>query len=550
MKADAYSLYKTLTDPEVDRYTIPLYQRPYTWSKETAGILWDDLYEAYTDYEKAKINKDKLEYYFLGPVVFVKNEDSKSYDIIDGQQRITTFHILFWYLSRRLGEDEKERIDRIIKTFGDKARLDVSNKDASTFLKIRGSNEIINDKSNMAIVANFLNEKISKLVDPNSFSGFLREYTQFIMITADDYNKAWDLFIGLNGKGEPLNPTDLVKAFVCGKTNNVNKIGEIWDETIRPLKEHSTTFLLFVTRHKVKKYISENLLFKEFMNAFESKISEQDLIDFCAVFNKFWLEPVNELINPMKLKNSSEVKKNLRILRDIGRKDITTLLFQVAQEFGDKKIFDLDFLKILSSYQVRMAISGKRQREKSIVTEFKDTVFVNSEKSTEENKERFQESAWKTCLQAVKNYCRKELPVDEEFRTLVRKSSYGSNIVKVILRSHEQGEYGDKVFNDSQIEHLMPQTSTDYWMTQAAAADQESYLTVANNIGNLFVIDKSTNVKARNKNFDEKKKYYEENLKDWSIHRISSSKKRWTKKEIEIRASSIAEWAVKYWKYY
>jgi len=119
MKADALCLAATLNSPEVDFYTIPQYQRPFKWEIDNFETLWEDLTEAYREFVAAKEQGKVPEYYFLGPVVFVRNAGKKSYDIIDGQQRTTTFHVLLWYLSRRLkDETEKGRVRQILTFLG------------------------------------------------------------------------------------------------------------------------------------------------------------------------------------------------------------------------------------------------------------------------------------------------------------------------------------------------------------------------------------------------------------------------------------------------
>ena len=208
MKADAQTLGAVLNSAEVDYYTIPQYQRPYTWDKENFSVLWEDLINAYGEYKSALANSLVPEYYFLGPVVFVLNKVKKTFDIIDGQQRTTTIHIMLWYLYKKLTDEiEKARVFQILTFLGNKSKLLVSAKDAATFLEIRETESQISGSSRMANSANYFRDRVDELDNPNEFSEFLREYTQFIVIIADDYNKAWDLFIGLNGKGEPLNPT-------------------------------------------------------------------------------------------------------------------------------------------------------------------------------------------------------------------------------------------------------------------------------------------------------------------------------------------------------
>lgn len=68
-------------------YQVPNYQRPYSWNKENISELIDDLFFAYTN--------SKNEEYFCGSIVLVENQTDNRNDIIDGQQRFTTFQFFF-----------------------------------------------------------------------------------------------------------------------------------------------------------------------------------------------------------------------------------------------------------------------------------------------------------------------------------------------------------------------------------------------------------------------------------------------------------------------
>ena len=68
-------------------YHIPGYQRPYAWTEEETGILFDDLYEFF--------QTEAIDNYFLGSIVLIKDENKPYADVIDGQQRVTTISLLF-----------------------------------------------------------------------------------------------------------------------------------------------------------------------------------------------------------------------------------------------------------------------------------------------------------------------------------------------------------------------------------------------------------------------------------------------------------------------
>ena len=84
--ADTYIKYNdhSISSAFKDHYIVPDYQREYVWKDEQIEQLTSDLLEAY--------NADNRKSYFLGTIV---TYDSRNrFELIDGQQRLTTFFIL------------------------------------------------------------------------------------------------------------------------------------------------------------------------------------------------------------------------------------------------------------------------------------------------------------------------------------------------------------------------------------------------------------------------------------------------------------------------
>lgn len=76
------------------KFYIPTYQRGYRWDEQQVKDLLNDLYEF-----KSTANTSNGEFYCLQPIVVMKNGDR--YDVIDGQQRLTTILIILKYLRQR-----------------------------------------------------------------------------------------------------------------------------------------------------------------------------------------------------------------------------------------------------------------------------------------------------------------------------------------------------------------------------------------------------------------------------------------------------------------
>ena len=105
IKGAEYPLSKIFSS-EFD-YVIPSFQRPYAWTEEEAGVLFDDLYDFY-------MTESDEEQYFLGSIVLVKEEDKPLAEVIDGQQRLTTLTILFAVIASKMSEIKRSKFSEYI----------------------------------------------------------------------------------------------------------------------------------------------------------------------------------------------------------------------------------------------------------------------------------------------------------------------------------------------------------------------------------------------------------------------------------------------------
>ncbi|WQV03702.1 DUF262 domain-containing protein [Helicobacter pylori] len=201
-------------------YQIPIYQRPYQWTEENCEKLLDDLFFNYED--------DRESDYFCGSLVLVLiSEDSKKakiYDIVDGQQRLSTFILLAKVLSalysERLTEESKDYLqESLITKYGKKDRLNFSavgfnsKKDfqyaLTSFNDVPISNNKNNYLKNAICLKNYLRKK--EIEDINDFIEWLYFKVVFITITCPDADKALRIFNVLNARGLALNATDIFK---------------------------------------------------------------------------------------------------------------------------------------------------------------------------------------------------------------------------------------------------------------------------------------------------------------------------------------------------
>lgn len=85
-------------------FYVPSYQRGYRWTSQEAKDLLDDI----NDFKPRQIlNSDEKTWYCLQPIV-VKQKENGTYEVIDGQQRLTTIFLVLHYLNQDFIESRRD----------------------------------------------------------------------------------------------------------------------------------------------------------------------------------------------------------------------------------------------------------------------------------------------------------------------------------------------------------------------------------------------------------------------------------------------------------
>lgn len=239
IEGKAYQLKDILATEFEAYYQIPIYQRPYQWTEENCEKLLDDLLSSYECYKESD--------YFCGSLVLIAiGKDSATnattYDIVDGQQRLSTFILLAKVLatlySERLGPTKSKSQEYLQESWSDrhehkgkkkKKRLDFdlvgssAKKDFQEALDFfddldasKGKNSYKNSYLKNAIcLKNYLEKK--EIEDINDFIQWLYLKVNFITITCSDTDMALRIFNVLNARGLPLHATDIFKGELLKK---------------------------------------------------------------------------------------------------------------------------------------------------------------------------------------------------------------------------------------------------------------------------------------------------------------------------------------------
>ena len=244
---------KPISDLLHEQFFIPAYQRGYRWTKRQVTDLLNDLKEFQ---QKAK----KQEFYCLQPIVVKKNEDK--WEVVDGQQRLTTIYIILNYL--------QELFPKVIKSC---YQLSYETRaDSEAFLKNINNDLAKNNidyfhisNAKVAIEEWFDDEDPMlpfKLTQTLLNNDDIEPNVKFIWYELSEHENATEVFTRLNMGKIPLVNAELVKALFLKSSNfkrNENqgdenksiivdleqvKISQEWDSIEKSLQDDAFWYFL------------------------------------------------------------------------------------------------------------------------------------------------------------------------------------------------------------------------------------------------------------------------------------------------------------------
>ena len=160
---------------------IPSYQRPYKWTEKNIRELILDIQKGIEDAKKYPNFK-----YRVGTVILYQENDTKPYEIVDGQQRILSFLLL------KLCLNPDFTCSLLSATFSDKVTL-----------------------GNLHSNSDRIREWCSSVDDgvKEAFDKALSEVLEVVVLTVNELSEAFQLFDSQNTRGRELYPHDLLKAY-------------------------------------------------------------------------------------------------------------------------------------------------------------------------------------------------------------------------------------------------------------------------------------------------------------------------------------------------
>ena len=217
---------------EGEGYSIPIYQRPYSWEEKNIKDFLESIFDAFKEVneEKCKANVKPV---FFGTIQLDRNKDDNTLDIVDGQQRLTTF-LLFLDLLQRNEKHPKEYIDcsKVIKSEKLKEVLKDDNI-KNTSLKYYENRKLLKKE-----VEHFEKEFKEKNEFYAELKNFVLDNVYFVKLTTEgmDLSEVVSVFNTINTTGLDLNATDIFKVRYYNYLRGIDKTKD-WMEEINSCYE-------------------------------------------------------------------------------------------------------------------------------------------------------------------------------------------------------------------------------------------------------------------------------------------------------------------------
>ncbi len=563
MKASEVSLNNFLSQTKT-QFIIPVYQRNYDWSEEQCRQLFYDIIE---------VGGKPGNTHFIGSIVFIHegvytSSEVKQLVVIDGQQRLTTFSLLYLALFRFAAENGLEEkaaeindtflINKYAKEDSNKLKLKQSANNAKAFKYLLSNNNPNQYSEFSKVISNY--SYFRQHISIGNFDTILMGLNSLLFVEISlerDKDDPQRIFESLNSTGLELTQADLIRNYILMglvPKKQVEIFETYWDIIESNAKDINQE------ESKVSDFIRDYLTFKNKKIPNKNAVYDEFKLRYADRNSKFYTETIEEiktfsfhytkLINP-KIEPDLEIQRELDYINRLEINVSFPFLLPVYHDYYFKVIDKATFiqvLKLVQSYTWRRFIWG-------LPTNALNKLFMNLYSDIDISD--YLVSVQKAL---VKKKGVQKFPTNSEIEiALAEKDVYNIQAKNRIyffelLENYNNRENVDIKNPDITIEHIFPQTPEVKWKESISEGDynlmSEKYL---NTIGNLTL--SGNNGSLSNKTFKEKKTFNRnERQQGYEFSRLWLNQylkeiEEWNLTSLQYRLKIIYDRFLKIWEY-
>lgn len=536
------------------RYEIPKFQRDYSWEAEHWVDLWQDI--------RALLADEDNEHY-MGYLV-LQTSNNKEFQIIDGQQRLTTMSLLILSTLKCLkelvdsgieAENNLKRKDSLLNSYigyvdpvtlisNNKLKLNRNSDDyykqhlvLLKELPLRNTNS---SEKHMRECFNWYYDRIKKEFNTGeSLAAFIDNIVDklfFTVIEVTDQLNAFKVFETLNARGVQLSSADLLKNylfFVVDETkphiSEIEELENIWSKIVGKLGEQKFEDYLRYYWNSINKSVGKKNLFKNVKGNIKSKEQVFELIRnlndtadlYLAIQNpedEFW-------------RDKPEIRKSLKELKLFQIRQINSLFLSALRNLEVENFRKL--AKICSVISFRYNIIG------GLNPNAQEDVYNTVALKISSNK-RFEVADFQTIYVSDLNF-------ENDFSTKEFKNTTRNHkIVKYILSKIEVYQHKNEIDPESDlftIEHILPENADDTWGNFTFEEINRSVY----RMGNLTLLERKLNREAGQKAYVEKIVLFAQSNSELT-KTLPDNFNTWNEDKLAARQRELAKHAKAIWK--
>ena len=550
-------------------YTVPRYQRDYSWTEEFWEELWQDINEG--------VSENKHNSHYLGYLVLQSN-DEKNYNIVDGQQRLTTISLIVMAGIRLLDKwlrdenyDSENTVNRImglkqsyigyydpvLLTTRPKLNLNKNNDHyyktniVGLVEKLPLSRVNLGEK-NLREAILYYETRLTEFVASKENKG--KEIAQFIdnmsdrlfftVIKITDELNAYKVFETLNARAMKLSTTDLLKnnLFMILQNGNLpakdfDDLEDSWSALTKRIDDQKLPDLLTAHWNSRHKFVRKKILYK----TIKKEINEPP-----HVFNLL-KDMDSDIDSFLELESPRFIHQDKNSKRDKTRFDLCSLLnlFRVKAPIpmlmaARRILSDNDYNRLLQAVVVvsfRYNIICRKATGAAEADYIEITANINEGKLSQADK----------IITALKSLYPNSVVFEQNFEAIKLDLSRNRKLIRYILAALEcKNIISELDYNHENItiEHILDDRPR---LQDWPAFKSEEVSEFSTRLGNLTLLEKlANNEKIQKANFVVKKENYSKS--NYHITKdIALTDSDWSPDAIEQRQKKMAEEADQIW---
>ncbi|MCU0753614.1 MAG: DUF262 domain-containing HNH endonuclease family protein [Xanthomonadales bacterium] len=541
------------------KYHVPPFQRDYSWDQEQWEDLWNDVLEM-LDAPSAR--------HYMGALV-VEALSDREFEIIDGQQRISTLSILALAVIdtlRESGQTEEERAANVDRATRLRERF-IGERDPASLLE---SSKLFLNETDNAFYQDYL-VQLRRPLNPRGlprsnrllwecfrwfrqrldkqqprpgewFARLLAETVGrqllFILITVEDELSAYTVFETLNARGLELSATDLLKNYLFSRVKvrtDLDALQRRWATLVNIVRPER--FPDFLRYHLLceQPQVRKQRLFKEIRDAVRTPIDVFALMDALEARAELYAA-INDPEHEYWIDNA-EARPYVREMQLFGVKQMTPLLFAAYERLNATDFARVVKLVAVISFRYTI-VSGLNPNELEPVYHRAAKALLTRQIQRPADLFTLLRDIYVPDDKFQRDFEVKELATSGQRKRLAR-------YVLCRLEGDAASRHVDFETEPATIEHILPENPGSEWESCFPVERQKSYMY---RLGNLTLLEPSVNRLIGNGGWQVKLAGYHRSHYASTTRIALNPPEEWSPAALEARQRHMAERAVHLWR--